>query len=479
MTIRSLILSLLLLPHFLCAQTIPDSIRVSIDRGDFSAAQASLRTLIALKETSAQARLDYAFEIERMDRIRKDFRRTETQVLSALKKYYPDLTSQGLRRFEADGSLEMMTIDGERRYFSNAVPNLFRINAEAKEHRITMEGKPEDRLASFLDSLAPALVAEHEKTGRRLLQPQKLTLTYTITVRPDAVPDGEIVRCWMPYPREAQERQSAVRLISMSEPQYLIAESNRLQRTLYAEKKAAKGAPTVFTMTVEYVCASDDYGAGGSPLVPGLTLSPDSVREFTSERPPHIVFTPEIRKLSQEIVGAERDPLKKARLIFSWISTHIPWASAREYSTIPNISSYCLATKHGDCGIKTLLFMTLARLNGIPAKWQSGWMLHPVEVNLHDWCEIFLDGYGWVPVDQSAGLRDAKDERVKYYYLGATDSYRFIVNDDYSREIYPAKIFPRSETVDFQRGELEWRGGNLYFDTWSYRMDVKYEPARP
>lgn len=36
------------------------------------------------------------------------------------------------------------------------------------------------------------------------------------------------------------------------------------------------------------------------------------------------------------------------------------------------------------------------------------------------------------------------------------------------------KIYPRSETVDFQRGEVEWEGGNLYFDQWNYQFDVEY-----
>ena len=41
--------------------------------------------------------------------------------------------------------------------------------------------------------------------------------------------------------------------------------------------------------------------------------------------------------------------------------------------------------------------------------------------------------------------------------------------------LFPAKIFPRSGTLDFQRGELEWRGGNIYFDKWDYHMDVEYK----
>ena len=118
--------------------------------------------------------------------------------------------------------------------------------------------------------------------------------------------------------------------------------------------------------------------------------------------------------------------------------------------------------------------MTLARYNGIPVKWQSGLMLHPNNNNLHDWGEMYFEGYGWVPVDQSFGLTNSEDEDVEWFFFGGIDAFHFIVNDDYSQPLFPAKIFPRSETVDFQRGEVEWRGGNLYFDKWDYFMEVDY-----
>lgn len=459
------------------APQIPDSIRSAIDAGRFTSAQQTMRQIIARGGISATQALDLTFEIDRLDRIRRDFRKTEADVLKALAVVYPGITADSLRTFEADGSLEMKVIDGEKKYFSNAVPNLFRINKEAKAYRERRDGVAEDKLDAFLASYLPSVLAEADKSGKRLVAPVDLTLTYTVSVKADAVPDGEIVRCWLPFPRASHTRQSNIRLISLNEKSYVLADSAALQRTLYTEKKAVKGAATVFRMVLGYTSSSDYYRVWDAKPSSPLTLSPDSLKEFTSERPPHIVFTPEIRRLSASIVGSERDPLTKAKLIYTWISGHIPWASALEYSTIPNIPAYCIANKHGDCGIQTLLFMTLCRYNNIPAKWQSGWMLHPVEVNLHDWAEFYLDGYGWVPADQSFGVQASNDERVKYFYLGGIDAYRLIVNDDISRDLFPAKIFPRSETVDFQRGELEWRGGNLYFDTWSYDMKVEYKDA--
>jgi hypothetical protein len=29
----------------------------------------------------------------------------------------------------------------------------------------------------------------------------------------------------------------------------------------------------------------------------------------------------------------------------------------------------------------------------------------------------------------------------------------------------------RSDTVDSQRGEVEWDGGDLYYDKWTYHFD--------
>lgn len=136
---------------------------------------------------------------------------------------------------------------------------------------------------------------------------------------------------------------------------------------------------------------------------------------------------------------------------------------------------YVLENKHGDCGQVTLLFVTLCRICGIPAHFQSGFMMHPKAWNLHDWGEIYFEGVGWVPVDQSFGIPTyAENQREEWFYLGGIDSWRMIVNSDYGKELSPQKTYPRSETVDFQRGEVEWEGGNIYFDQWDYDMDIEY-----
>jgi hypothetical protein len=50
-----------------------------------------------------------------------------------------------------------------------------------------------------------------------------------------------------------------------------------------------------------------------------------------------------------------------------------------------------------------------------------------------------------------------------------------IINDGIGGPLHPEKKFLRSEPYDFQRGEVEWNGGNLYFDKWDYDMKIEYE----
>lgn len=90
---------------------------------------------------------------------------------------------------------------------------------------------------------------------------------------------------------------------------------------------------------------------------------------------------------------------------------------------------------------------------------------------MHDWSEVYFEGIGWVPVDVSFGKQKFQPE---YFYLGGIDPWRMIVNQDFGSELIPAKKYPRSETVDFQRGEVEWSKGNVYFNHWSWDMEIEY-----
>lgn len=470
---KTIILTIML-TTILISQTRFNDINQLVNSGDFIKATELIDQKLESENLTYDEKFELQFEKERLDRIRKDFNKTDDDVLKFVYKYYPNANVKDLEKWENDGSLEFKIIDGKKWYFSRAASNLFRINKEAKAQKEKIDGYQKDGLDVFLESYIPKVLDESANAQESLVKPVTLKLDYKVTVDANAIPDGEIIKCWLPFPREGHLRQTEIKLLSTNAEEYVIADNKNPQRTIYMQKTAQKDQPTVFNIQFE-VKNYNEVNFIEPALIKPYDKNSELYKTFTAERPPHIVFTDKIKNLSKEIVGNENNPYLITKKIFTWISENIPWAGAREYSTIENISDYCITNKHGDCGIKTLLFMTLCRYNGIPVKWQSGWMLHPGEVNLHDWSEVYFEGYGWVPADQSFGIIDSQNEDVRYYFLGSTDPYHLIINDDYSTTLFPSKIFPRSETIDFQRGELEWRGGNIYFDKWDYHMDVEYK----
>lgn len=418
--------------------------------------------------------LSDSWEQEKTNRIKLDFCLSDAQVKEYIRKYIPNVTDEQMRQWENSKALEYTMIDGQKRYFHNAGPNLFRIDSAAAVVKAIKDGVVLSGSEKVNQKLLPEIMNAVKQSGHDTVMPKRMRVTYTLKVKPNAVPDGKIVRCWLPFPRSDQRRQQQVKLLSASERKYTLSPSSCKHSTLYMEKKAVKNEPTVFSESFEYTSYAEWHNLKSQDILPYDTTS-TLYKEYTAERENHIRFSPRIKKLADKLTQGETNPLLKARRIFVWINNHFPWASAREYSTIENIPEYVLDNHHGDCGQVSLLFITLCRCSGIPAHFQSGFMMHPGESNLHDWSEIYFQGIGWVPVDQSFGIPTfARDADERMFFLGGIDSWRMIVNSDYSMPLVPQKKFSRSENVDFQRGEVEWEGGNLYFDKWNYHMDIEY-----
>jgi len=442
--------------------------------GNFTKATRLINLYIAENDLPADSVYDLNARKDIMHRIRLDFEKSKTDVEEYIRRYYPDVNDEMLTKWENSKILEFKIIDGKKWYFNRAASNLFLLDKDAMARKKEVD-KSDNNNVSILQTHLPDVVNTLIKTGETQAPPVKMRVKYEVTLKPNAVPSGEIVRCWLPYPREDTRRQSDVKLLSVNDSNYVISPAQYAHRSIYMEKVVKKDEPLKFTVEFSYQSASEWFNLKAKTIQSYDTQS-ELYKTYTSERPPHIVFTDSIKALSKQIIGNETDPYQKIRKIFEWINTDFPWAGAREYSTLKNIPQYVLEIGHGDCGQVTLLFMTLARYNGIPTRWQSGFMMHPGKVNMHDWCEYYMEGIGWIPLDQSFGINTfTSNEDVKYFYTNGIDAYRWTVNSDFSQPLFPNKIYLRSETVDFQRGELEWRGGNIYFDQWSWNLDVKYE----
>jgi hypothetical protein len=449
-----------------------------VDKGNFKAAEADIAAALVAPDFPPGTHAALLFERERMRRIRLDFSLDADEAKARVRRQIPDLTDAEFASWDAAGLLERQAIDGRTLYFNRAPSNLFRLSSAAlarrKDPTPLAEG-PMESPNAHQRAVRDAALA----TGRTSVEPQRIRVTQSLVVEADAVPAGETVRAWIPFPRVLPGQQEGIRLASSVPAHNRVAPEAVLQRTVYLEKAAEAGTPTRFSITYDMTVFAQYHPIEADKVVP-VEATPE-LAPFLSERAPHIVFTDALRAFSRSVVGGESNPYRIAQKLFAAVD-RIPWAGAREYSTISNISDYALRAGHADCGQQTLLLMALLRLNGIPARWQSGMVYSRGDAsggkywNLHDWGWLYLAPYGWVPMDVTTGVfEDAPD--LEWFYLGGLDAYRIAFNDDYGREFVPAKQHFRSETVDLQRGEAEWRGGNLYFDQWDYDFDWRFLPS--
>ncbi len=447
------------------------------DGGDFQGAAGVLDQALAAPDLAAAEQKQLAFQRDLLHRIKNDYSLTTEALFKKLAASVKDLTRQEFEQWLAAGWFDSRIIDGQTFFVDTSVSNLFFRHPEFKARRLN--GKDDSPEQKGRLEICRAIKKAARGQGTPYVLPHHFVCTMTVTAAHEAAPAGEMIRAWLPIPRK-YPFQDDFRLLSNSAPVLALAPETSPIRSVCLEQPVSPDGPTPFQIIYSYTARGVFFDLNPEK-VRRADLRDPALAKFAREAP-HVVFTAKIKKLAREVAGNETNPMLQAKAIYDWISTNIQYSFAREYSTLTNISDYCLEHRYGDCGQEALLFITLCRAEGIPARWQTGWDTFPGAKDIHNWTEIWLDPYGWVPVDPWAGLYAAQyctvltaAERLELrdFYFGGLDFYRMAANSDHSQELDPPKKTMRSDDVDFQRGELEWSRANIYFDHYSYSWNVE------
>ena len=177
----------------------------------------------------------------------------------------------------------------------------------------------------------------------------------------------------------------------------------------------------------------------------------------TQEEAPHIVFTPYIKELVTTLTEGVTDPLEKAKIFYDFITLNMKYSFMPSYIVLENIPESCARNFTGDCGVFALLFITLCRCAGIPARWQSGLTAEPDFCGGHDWARFYIAPYGWLYADTSYGTAAvrAQNEERRQFYFGNLDAYRMVCNSAFQAPFTIDKKHWRADPYDNQLGEME------------------------
>ena len=420
------------------------------------------------KDISSDLKKRLEYEFERIERLKIDYSIPEEKALEVLRKEFPEISMEKIEEWHKKGYIDYILIGSNKYYYKRFLYNLLFLcedkiciekrETKAREHE-TMRKKLKEHIYEIINSGSEGYI-----------NPRKVRVLMKIKVKSDSVPEGEIIRCWLPFPR-VDEQQNQVRLLECFPEKYSVSSPNHPQRTIYFEQEARSG-DIEFWVKFEYTIRAFYKSINPKEVKPYDKDDPIYIA-YTREQPPHIVFTRYIKNLAKEIIGDEDNPYLMAKKIYDWITKNMTYTYVAEYSTYESISEYVSRNLRGDCGFHAILFITLCRVSGIPARWQSGWYANPVAKgpSPHDWAQFYIKPYGWLYADLSFGRYwRTRDTNIHGFYFGNIDSFRTIFNVDIMAQFDPPKKYYRSDPVDNQRGEIEWADGNIYYDMFEYEI---------
>ncbi len=445
-------------------------------QGRFAAAAETLQAALHEPSLPTDDRRRLEFEFERLDRIRRDYPLTEDALFEQLQRAVRDLSAREWQGWVNDGRFDWREIDGRRCFMKSSVSNLFWRHPDLQSRRVA--ARDESAYQRALWETCVAVKQAAQAAGKPVVLPQRFHVKMTVVARPDAAPDGQRIRAWLPVPRRFPY-QGEFELVGSSSPILELAPEDSPIRSAFLEQPARLGRETEFWIEYRYTAHGVWHDIRAEQVRP-LEDASAELAPFLSPAP-HVSFTPELRALAGRIAAGQTNPARVAKACYDWIADNIRYSYAVEYSTVRDLGDDCRRRGYGDCGQEAMLFIALCRLQGIPARWQSGWSVFPGHENIHDWAEVYLPPFGWIPVDPWAGviatqyattLSGTQRRELSDFYFGGLDPYRMAANRDHCQDLTPPKRTLRSDPVDFQRGELEWDTHNIYFDRFTYRFDV-------
>lgn len=407
---------------------LPADIARRKDMGDLAGA---IRLIDQRLASGVQPLLAPRLEAERLrlGRLAGDYPYPKAQTLAQIRAEWPGCTEEQFDALLDGGRIDWRMIDGELRCHERFLESLRLYPREAPG--LTQEA--EDHTAR--DAVLARMEAEGSLTAR---------ITLKTTIRALVPVEGKEVQAWLPLPA-ACPQQSQIQILDHT-PGGVAAPEQAPQRTMWWK---TEGADT-FTVTYRYLFQADCV----DPMA--LPLDPVQPAFDLGEQAPHIVFTPYLRALAAQICLGCSTPAEKARAIYDYVTGRVDYRYQPAYLQLDCIADQCAKTLRGDCGVFALLFITLCRIAGIPARWQSGLAVRPDGVGPHDWAMFYLAPHGWLWADCSYGSsarRNGEDGRRRHYF-GSLDPWRMVANSAFQAPLTPPMPDWRQDPYDNQVGEL-------------------------
>ena len=269
------------------------------------------------------------------------------------------------------------------------------------------------------------------------------TFHYAFTVK--NVTPGERVRVWIPLAHSDAFQEVKVTAKSGDLALKRVPQSEYGNMVLYAETAKADKAEYKFSVDYDVVRREHVVLVDGKPA-PGFAHTPPVPKlELTRFlEPDRLVPTTGVpAELAVEQTKGATTQLEKAKDIYEYVfrtmkydKTGTGWGHGD--------TLWACDSKHGNCTDFHSVFISMARSQKIPARFQIGFPLPADKTSAeipgyHCWAEFYIDSIGWIPVDISEAW---KHQEKHNYFFGAHDVNRFQLTQGRDLKLTPAQDGP-------------------------------------
>ncbi len=175
------------------------------------------------------------------------------------------------------------------------------------------------------------------------------------------------------------------------------------------------GASVAATMSVEATLYKVRWYIDPDKVGPLDAIPADIRRLYTQDDSKLDITDPVITDAVKKAVGEEKNPYWIARKINRYIQDHMHYELVGGWNIAPTV----LARGSGSCSEYTFVMLAMCHAAGLPARYDGSIVIRGDDASrddvFHRWVEVYLPGYGWVPVDPSGGDSPVPATRAAYF----------------------------------------------------------------
>jgi sugar lactone lactonase YvrE len=257
---------------------------------------------------------------------------------------------------------------------------------------------------------------------RRGARDEKVVLRRSLANRgPDALAEANV---WVAVPQSLPSQALAGEPVFEPAPDEIRTDRWGQKVARFKARNLRPGESLTVTMTVEATLFATRWHIDPA-RVGALKNIPKAVRDaYLVDETKFAIRHPSIEKAVKEALGDEKRPYSMIRRIATYIRKKMEYEMVGGWNIAPTV----IDRGTGSCSEYTFVFISMCRAVGIPARYAGAIVVRGDDAStdeaFHRWAEVYLPGYGWVPIDVQGGDKPEPEKQGEAF--GGLDN-RFLI----------------------------------------------------